>query len=108
MSSLELALSTLRGQAAGGALVRCDGVEGNLQEVLPHWNYVSVHLRTKALAHPLWHSAVSTWRHPTWATFGDYESEAEALATVFLTFGAGSQLEHPNVNCRSQRYEICF
>ena len=91
MSSLELALATLRGQAAAGALIRCDGVEGDLQELLPHWNYVSVHFRTAAQAHPLWLATTSTWRHPPWATFGDYESEAEALATAFLTFGAGSQ-----------------
>ena len=91
MSSLELTLAALRGQAAAGALVRCDGVEGDLHELLPHWNYVSVHFRTAAQARPLWHSATSTWRHPAWASLGDYESEAEALATVFLTFGAGSQ-----------------
>ena len=91
MSSLELTLAALRGQAAAGALVRCDGVEGDLQELLPHWNYVSVHFTSAAQARPLWHAVTSTWRHPTWATFGDYESKAEALATAFLTFGAGSQ-----------------
>ena len=98
MSSLELTLAALRGQAAAGALVRCDGVEGDLQELLPHWNYVSVHFTSAAQARPLWHSVTATWRHPTWATFGDYESEAEALTTVFLTFG----LAH-NPHCTEMR-----